>query len=58
MKSNEEAHCGILVNEKSTQRLYFHYYGDDELLDLALDFPAYLELALAARGFFIGKHIC
>lgn len=49
---SEEAHCGILLGEEGKQRIYFHYYGEEELYDLMIDFHGYVELALEARGFF------
>lgn len=50
---SEEAHCGILLDGSTNkQHMYYHYYGEDELIDLNIDFTGYLDLALETRGFF------
>jgi len=54
----DEAHCGIFINKTANNRMFFHREGESEIIDLMIDFNAYIVLALEARGFFYWqKHI-
>ena len=46
-----EASVGILIQEKINPELFFFTYGE-EIIPLGVDFRGYIELLIAAKGFF------
>ena len=48
-----EAHCGLLIDSESVNpELYYNETGYNQLHGLDIDFPGYLEMALAARIYY------
>lgn len=49
---SNEAHCGVFIkNGEIEDRMYYNYWGEEEVADLKLNFKGYLTLATTVAGF-------